>query len=125
VSRCGREPERTFRIPLSNGQASEAFQGPRDITPVTQTHKDFERLAALRVCSGIMFLLTINVSQVGERSRGTPRIAGVAKSRKGARVQFARTDKIALRTGYITLLIDAPSSAGVIAELVKDLPCFA
>lgn len=91
MSCCRRKLERPFGVSLSNGETSETFQGPRYITPVPQTHKDFERLAALRVCSSVISLLTIDVSQIGQRSRGTPGITGLAKSRKGARVQFART----------------------------------
>lgn len=51
MSCCRRKLERPFGVSLSNGETSETFQGPRYITPVPQTHKDFERLAALRVCS--------------------------------------------------------------------------
>src|SRR6516165_3656002 len=69
-------------------------------------------------------LLAVDVAQVGERARGTPPVTGVPKGRKGLQIQLAGSAQVALFAGDVALLIDRPSGATAITELLKDFRGF-
>ena len=123
--RCGcGQLQCTCGVSLSQRQTSEAFQRPRDTTPVPQTREDFQGFAVCGVCSQMISLLTVDVAQIGQRSRGTPSVSGFPKGGKRTLIQSSRGSHIALFARYVALLVDRPGGAAAIAEFLKNVRRF-
>src|SRR5256885_2219597 len=91
---------------------------------MAQSRKDSHGLQIGILCRCIVSLLRVDVSQIGQRPRRTPRVSDFTKYSKGALIEGASSGDGALFARDVPLLVQRPRRAGTIAESLKNAGCF-
>jgi hypothetical protein len=115
----------TRRVPMGSGQRSGAFKRTSDTAPVAQAGKGFKCLATGLVRREIFALRAINVGQVGQGSRRTPRICGVSEDCKRTPIKVSSGCDVSLCLRYVSLLVDRPTASAAITKFGEDFCRFA
>src|SRR5881394_3049553 len=76
------------------------------------------------MCSQMVSPFTVDAAQIGKRPRGTPLVPGFSKGQKRALIQFPGGDHVALRSCYVSLLVDRPGGTIAIAKFSENVRCF-
>src|ERR1700736_625034 len=116
--------QRPCSVPFCQRQTSVAFQCSRHTAPMPPPSEDFHGFAECRASSQMASLLTVDVAQICQRPRRTPRVFGFPKGEECTFVQSSSGSHVARLPRDITLLVDRPGGSAAIPQFLKDLNRF-
>ena len=87
---------------------------------MAQPRKDFHGFAECRASGQMVCLLEVDIAQIGQGSRGTPRISGFTERGECPHVKVAGCVDVTRGARDVTLLIDRPGGSAGIANFLKN-----
>jgi hypothetical protein len=119
MRRCSGHRQCTRGIALRQSQTSVTFHCSCDTTPMPQDPEDFQGFTVCGMSGRMVALLTVDVPQICERPRGTPRVGGFAKGRERTLVEPSSGSYVPRLARDVALLVDRPRGSAAVASLFE------